>query len=143
MTATYRYTPFPIIKLDTGELIGTIHKPYIKIRIGNPKNRQISKYSMNCLLDSGADSNLLPAGFGEYIGINIKKGEKKIINGIGTSQITAYRHIIKVYIGVNHYSTIADFSYEQNIALLGREGFFDLFKSVIFQEKENKFSLIT
>lgn len=143
MQTKYDYTKFPITDLDSNKIIGHIYKPYISIRVGNPKSRQISKFPMQCLIDSGADSNLLPAVLGEVAGINILKGEPKIINGIGNSEIKAYRHFIKIYLGTTSFNTVADFSYEQKVALLGRDGFFDIFKSVSFYEKLKTFELET
>ena len=129
----FYYVPFPRVDPVTGKPLGDIFRPLIPVRLGYRHN--VAKFLIDCLADSGSDFNLFPASWGENVGINIKKGKVTPIRGIGASEIQAYRHTIKLYVGSKHYTTEADFSYEQNMPLLGREGFFNLFKHVVFNEK--------
>ena len=87
------------------------------------------------LIDSGSDRNLFPAEFGEQIGLKVKKGIRAPIDGIGGVRIQAYTH--KVYISIENYEFLVsvDFSYEQEMPLLGRLGFFDQFRSIEFRER--------
>ncbi|MBI2017887.1 hypothetical protein HYS92_02445 [Candidatus Daviesbacteria bacterium] len=41
----------------------------------------------------------------------------------------------QIWLGNKSYETDADFSVKQNIPILGRDGFFNLFKSIKFDEK--------
>lgn len=79
---------------------------------------------------------IFPAALGELMHLKIKSGEKKIIFGIGDSKIVAYTHQLKVYLGSANFFTEIDFSFEQTTPLLGRDGFFNHFKTVSFNENE-------
>jgi len=130
----FYYIPFPRKDPATGKMLKEIYRPVIPIRLGYGHN--VAKFLLDCLVDSGSDFNLFPASWGENVGMNIKKGKYNPIGGIGNSKIDAYRHEIKLYVGSDKFTTQADFSYEQNTPLLGREGFFNLFKDTSFNEKE-------
>ena len=65
--------------------------------------------------------------------ITINKNHK-VIQGIGGVTITAYIGKINIWVGTKKYETEADFSPEQKLPLLGRNGFFNLFKSIKFDE---------
>lgn len=96
----------------------------------------------HALVDSGASVNLFPARFGEQVGINIKKGKLVKLFGIGDKVISAYRHKIKLHFGLKVFEINTDFSFEQNLPLLGRDGFFNLFQKVIFDENFHQVQLI-
>lgn len=129
----FNYFPRVFVNPKT-EKVEYLHTPLIDIRLCY--KHRLNKNLVRCLLDSGADRNLFPAEWGESIGINIKKGEKITHFGIGQGNVVAYRHKVKMYVGVYHFETSADFSYQQSIPLLGREDFFKYFKQITFLEKE-------
>ena len=128
----FSYLPRPILNYKTN-LKEEIFTPYIPIRIsvshGNPTPL------IDALVDSGSDGNLFPLKLGELLGINFKKISPKIIYGIGNSKIQAYPAKVNIWINNVKYETEADFNLEQQTLLLGRQGFFDLFKAVIFDER--------
>jgi hypothetical protein len=136
---TYSYLPFPAKDLKTGKIIGEIFRPIIPVRI-NYKH-QFCKHLWNCLADSGADRNLFPATIGELLRIKIKEGKPRIISGIGKGVIRAFTHNIKLYVGVTSFDAQIDFSYEHQVPLLGRFGFFDHFFAVTFREKKKVIEL--
>lgn len=113
--------------------------PIISIRLSY--GHKLS-FPFSSLVDSGATRNLFPARFGEQIGINIKKGKLVKLLGIGDKEVFAYSHKIKIYLGLKFFETEADFSFEQNLPLLGRDGFFNLFQKVIFDESFHQLQLI-
>lgn len=129
----YSYLPRLIINpiIDQKEAIFT---PFIPIRfsVGHGSLTQL----IDALVDSGADCNLFPLQLGELLGINFKKAIPKVIYGIGGSKITAYTAQVNVWVNNTKYQTVADFSKSQQVLLLGRKGFFDLFKKVTFNEHE-------
>jgi hypothetical protein len=138
------YVCFPEKDLITGKIKNEIYRPLIPIRISY--NHTISFYSFDCLVDSGSDKNLFPAQIGELIGIKIRKGPKRIICGIGNSNLEAFTHIVKIFInatGKINFETTIDFSYEQQLPLLGRNGFFNHFISVNFKDAEKTLELET
>ena len=137
----------PIIKYDyfisphivKKELIA-VYYPIISIQISG--NHRIYYQPVKCLVDSGADFNLLPANIGEDLGYNIKKGERIKHTGIGNIELIAYIHPITLYLEGYKFKTEVHFSYDHKIPILGRYGFFKYFKKVTFNEKLLKLELV-
>lgn len=136
---TFRYLPIPKRDPKTKEIIGEVYYPVIPTRISYG-------YSLgrvfHALLDSGAGKNLFPAELGELLGMKIKKGKTTSILGIGDIEIKGFTHRIKIFVGTASFETEADFSYEQRVPLLGRNGFFNHFERVIFREDARTIELI-
>src|SRR3989344_3843493 len=127
----YSYLPQPFQDPESG-LTGEIYRPMIAIRISRDHG-QISHY-FDALIDSGSDRNLFPIQFATGAGIQFKKIKPRKIFGIGGSYIEAYSAKINIWVGIKKYQTEADFSPQQMMPLLGRDGFFSLFGSVKFDE---------
>lgn len=136
---TFKYLPIPKRDPKTQEIIGEVYYPVVPIRISYA--HKLGRI-FNALIDSGAGRNLFPAELGEMVGIKIKKGKQVIILGIGGIEINGFTHKIKIYIGTTSFNTEADFSEEQRVPLLGRNGFFNLFRSVTFKENEKIIELV-
>lgn len=99
-------------------------------------------FTINALIDSGADFNLLPGDLGRAMGINLEKGEPTFIVGIGAKRIKAYRHKrIGIFVEGKKLETYADFSEEHDIPILGQNGFFDFFKAITFKRKSEEILL--
>ena len=133
MPKWFKCTYFPYISEDpkTGKKM-EVFRPTIPVMIsydGNPS------WDFQALIDSGADRNLFPAKLGESIGIDIRSGKKRSILGIGGYKIIAYTHKVKILCAGKSFDTEIDFSYEHEQPLLGRDGFFNLFKHISFSEK--------
>lgn len=131
----------PIVKYDYfvnphiyNKKLVAIYSPIIPIKISI--NHKMYPNTVNSLLDSGADFNLMPAAIGEYVGLAIKKGKKVTHMGIGNVGIIAYAHPVKIFIQGYSFKTDIHFSYDHRIPLLGRYGFFKYFKKVVFNEKK-------
>ena len=128
----FSYLPRPLID-PKNKLAQEVFTPYIPIRLsvshGNPTRL------INALVDSGADRNLFPLQLGQLLGINFKKMDPKMIYGIGNSQIKAYTSKINIWVNNSKYSTEADFCSDQQTLILGRQGFFNLFKWLKFDER--------
>ena len=128
----FSYLPRPIINPETKKR-EEVFTPYVSIMLsanhGNPTSL------IDALVDSGSDRNLFPKQLGELLGISFKKIKPKIIHGIGGITIKAYSSKLNIWVNNKKYATEADFSLEQQTLLLGRQGFFNLFKKVIFDEK--------
>lgn len=137
MTKTTGYSYLPDLFLDpkTNSLV-EIYRPMLEIRIS--KDHGQLSLPFDALVDSGSDRNLLPLYFGVQMGISFKKIKAKKIYGIG-GEITAYPAKINIWVGTKKYETEADFSSEQKVPILGRQGFFNHFKSIRFDEKEKFF----
>ncbi len=128
----FTYHPYPGKDLKTGEMV-EVFRPTVPIVVSS---KGILSWEIQALVDSGSDRNLFPAKLGEIIGINIKGGDTRPIQGIGNSKINSYTHKIMIHIAGHSFETEADFSYDQQSLLLGREGFFKFFKKIEFKEKE-------
>lgn len=117
----YSYVPQPFgIDPVTKKLI-EIYGPMISIRISKDRG-QISP-PFDALIDSGSDRNLFPLRFATAIGIQFKKIKPKQIGGIGKVIIDAYTSKINIWLSTKKYQTEADFSPQQQVPLLGRDGF--------------------
>lgn len=110
-----------------------VYLPTVPIKVSNDQG--IISYPFDALIDSGSDRNLFPLYLAIRLGIPFKKIKSKKIFGIGENYIEAYPAEVNIWLGEQKYSTIADFSPQQRIPILGREGFFNLFKSIKFDEK--------
>ncbi len=128
---TYRHYPGKDFK--TGKLVEVV-RPTVPIVISCKGN---IGWEFQALVDSGSDRNLFPAKLGEDVGIDIRSGKPHPIQGIGKSNfVKAYTHKIKIFICNYNFDSEADFCYEQQAPLLGRDGFFNSFKKIEFKEKE-------
>lgn len=107
----------------------------------DPRTRQRMGRPFIALIDSGSDRNLFPSTLGEIMEMKIKSGKIRPIMGIGGKIIFAYMHEIKLYLGSECFVTRADFTYEQEVPLLGRDGFFNYFRRISLFEKEMKIEL--
>ncbi|MEK7517963.1 MAG: hypothetical protein AAB583_05405 [Patescibacteria group bacterium] len=115
----------PVIKYDylarphiENSKLVVICRPIIAVRLS--ANYKMYPTVINCLVDSGADFNLMPADIGEYLGLNIKKGKKSLHREIGDIDIVAYIHPVTIFLQGYNFKTEIHFSYVHRIPLLGR-----------------------
>src|SRR3990167_6540108 len=116
-------------------------KPLIPITIQFKHSRFLNTYA---LVDSGADYNLFPGGISSYLGLP-RKGIEVPIRGIGSrTPIMAQRYFdVKILLGDISIDTYADFSWEQDVFLLGQNGFFDKFRQITFDRNNEKLEFVT
>lgn len=132
---SFPYIGLPIRNPATKILLGTIYRPLIPIQIGfNAKQSLL----FEALVDSGADKSLFPLDIGTQIGIDFSTLKPQKAKGIGGKIVTTYSAQIDLKIKNQTFITQADFSREIDYPLLGREGFFDLFSKIEFQNKKKK-----
>lgn len=132
----YKFYYQPVGKSDKNGKIFYVPKPIISVGINFKRNNPVI---IHCLLDSGADLNLIPANIGEVLKIPVKKGIKQIITGIGGIQIESFFHEgVGIFIEGHKIETNAYFSYQQQIPLLGQNGFFDKCEGVLFNRKKEE-----
>lgn len=96
------------------------------------------------LLDSGADDCLFPALLGREIGLDVEEGKKQFFSGVGSAGNISYFHKVKIAFKLSEYpfefECYAGFSTAMDLVkfgLLGRYGFFDLFKQVSFDSENS------
>lgn len=122
-----------------------IHVPVLKTTLFYKNNKWL--FDFDSIVDSGADFCVFPANAGKAIGLDVYEGENIITNGIGGKEIL-YFHKVKVEVIIKGEPWIfecrAGFSTKLNtkgIGFLGRDGFFDLFQEVAFNQKAKMFRL--
>lgn len=121
------------------KVLSEIFRPVVPIRISH--GRYISRV-IESLVDSGSDWNLLPAYYAEAIGLNFSKTKPVFITGIGGIKVKSFPSKIRLFIEAYSFETEVLFSYEHQIPLLGRKGFFNLFKKVILRENDQFLDLV-
>ena len=129
----YSYLPHPFDIDPITKKVIYIYRPMISIRISRDKG-QIS-LPFDALIDSGSDRNLFPLRFATAMGIKFNKTKPKQVMGIGKVLMDAYSAKINIWLGTHKYEVEVDFIQQQQTPLLGRQGFFNLFKSIKFDEK--------
>jgi len=138
MSRSFSFTYFPFPFRDPKDYkIKEVFRPTVPIKIGFGKK---VSFAFQALVDSGSDRNLFPASIGEITGLNIRKGVKLEIMGIGRVKIISFTHEVTLYIEKCTFDVEIDFSYDQEVPLLGRNGFFSLFKRIDFKEKKKVIS---
>lgn len=138
---SFSYTPLRGQDQRTGKAI-VIYRPLVPVEISFEERKSPA---VNALIDSGADENLFPAWMGVIAGIDIRRGTKQHLIGIGRFEIETYKCRVKLNLLTAKpisFETNVSFSYEQQMPILGRSGFFDLFKKVEFSERKKIVELI-
>lgn len=128
----YSYIP-QVYKSPNTQQFVQIYLPMISVRLSYSHGPL--SLSFDAMVDSGSDRNLFPMTIARYLGIEFIQIKSNKVYGIGQGYIKVYPAQINIWVGSKRYETEADFSSEQNIPILGRNGFFNLFKSVKFDEK--------
>lgn len=108
--------------------------PIISITLS--KNLLSTKAS--AIIDSGASISIFGEDTATELNINIEKGEKRILGGVG-GRIVGYVHKIKVKVAGKSFTCPVVFSREYKVSfnLLGRDTFFEKFK-ITFDETKKK-----
>lgn len=127
--------------------------PYSLIPSSTPMGKEIiskvpllklgfKEYYINCLIDTGAVTSVMPAEFCEVFGLEIKKGEPFVIKGIDNINMPSYMHKVDFFIGKYKIRLKVAFSegFKFPFGLLGRGGFFDFF-NVDFHQKEGFYEI--
>jgi len=132
----YKFYYLPVAQKDKNGKVFYMPKPIIDVGINYKRGSPII---IKTLIDSGADHNFLPAFLGEILKIPIRKGRKQIITGIGGIRIESFYHDgIGIFIEGHKIKTDAHFSYNQQIPLLGQNGFFDKCSKIVFNRREEE-----
>lgn len=95
-------------------------------------------FTLDALVDSGADSCLFPGMLGVGLGIEVHKCPKQSITGLGGRVVEARFHKVKLQVGNVECDIYAGFTFDTIgiSGLLGQRGFFDNFR-VTFDRAEN------
>jgi hypothetical protein len=130
---SFYYVPDVGIDNVTGEPV-EVMRPKIPIRL--IINHKVFPQVIEALFDTGSDRNLFPADIAKSMGVNVTKGDAKKIGGIGQGNpIDAYTHNVTILVANQKVSTDIDFSFKQNIPILGRVGFMDKFPLIEINQK--------
>lgn len=128
----YSYIPKVYKNPDTNQFV-QVYLPMISVRVSINLGQIFP--SFDAVADSGSERNLFPMFLAKYLRIDFGKTKPNKVYGIGEDYIKVYPAKINIWLGNKKYKSEADFSVQQNIPILGRDGFFNLFKSIKFDEK--------
>ncbi len=99
------------------------------------------RFRSQALVDSGATISIFGEETAQTLGIEIEKGEKIMLGGVG-GRIVGYVHTLRVRIARKEFDCPFVFSREYLVSfnLLGREGFFEQFQ-ITFDERRRTVQL--
>ena len=99
------------------------------------------RFRSQALIDSGATISIFGEETADTLGIEIEKGEKIMLGGVG-GRIVGYVHPLRVRIAKKEFGCPFVFSREYLVSfnLLGREGFFEQFQ-ITFDERRHTVQL--
>ena len=120
---------------------GTNSRPVIPIKV-TYKGKSI-QYEV--LIDSGADMCLFHAELGEFLGIDIAKGKKDIVTGVGGKSSQYVYHPVTINVGGWDFNIKAGFLLDTGgrkapYGIVGQTGFFEYFK-VLFDKSKGVIEL--
>lgn len=109
-----------------------VYYPMIDVSL----RRKGKSLTLKALVDSGASVSLFRPEIAWHLGIDILKGKKVHLSGIG-GRITGYKHFVNMVVGDKRFRGIVVFSHQfkASFNLLGRSNFFVPFE-IMFAEKK-------
>ena len=123
----------------------TIYSPILRTSLFYKNQERL--FYFDSIVDSGADFCVFPAALGEIIGLDVYEGKHVSSFGVGGKE-TLYFHKVTVEITIKNeswkFECQAGFSMKMNakgIGFLGRDGFFNLFQEVTFNQSVKMFRL--
>jgi hypothetical protein len=111
-------------------------RPIIPIEIAN--NTHTIRYEV--LVDSGADTCIIPGDIGRAIGLDIEDGEEFELGGVTGDPQIGYFHMFTLKVGKHSLRTkvgFMDTMREGAFGMVGQKGFFDRF-AIKFDYAERK-----
>lgn len=121
----------------TGKLVRE-YRPYVLVSLSKWRRQTLQ---FPAIVDSGADFNLFPARLLDILGTELQSGQKRYVYGVGDHKVTTFTHRLNMTINDHTFKTQIDFSNDQHVPLLGREGFFDKFQEITFHQKKKFITL--
>lgn len=130
------YENLPVID-NSGKIVGNVARPIVDLVLNYKHGKIIGPFQ--ALIDSGSDYNLFPAEIADVLGIKLVKGALKETEGIGGKTVKTYRHSgVKMFVDGHSFETSVNFSKDISVPLLGQQGFFDKFKQISFNRREEE-----
>lgn len=110
--------------------------PVAEARIKSMHTASESLFSM-FLIDSGATVSVVPAEDAEVLGIDIQKGIKIIVRGLGKTDFVGYQHTVLCEIETHTMKIpIVFIDNPATLRIFGRDGLFDKFLIIFDEEKK-------
>lgn len=99
------------------------------------------KIKVDALIDSGATISVFQGSIGEYLGVQIESGQRRIFQGV-SGKIVGYIHEVNLQIDNVKFLCKIAFSSElaTTLNILGRDNFFEKFL-IIFDELNKRLKL--
>ena len=119
------------------EAFGHIARPIIRVTLRAESGEY---FDITAILDSGADVSMFSPSVAEIMGLNVRRGKRKIFRGLG-GKVEAYLHRIRFNVGPLKFHARVAFPTVEMPNLIGR---LDIMKEVdvVFKD-ERQVSLIS
>lgn len=102
------------------------------------KSKNGERFLLFLIIDSGATISVLPKSDARVLGIDVKKGRKVMISGIGGEKLSGWQHEIVIFLENTPLQLPVVFlDKEVGPRILGRAGVFENF-ILIFQENQRR-----
>ena len=107
------------------------------------QTKEGEKLQVMALIDSGATISAMPKNIAPLLGIDLKKGKKRKILGIGTKHIIGWQHDVTIQLGNNKVNLpIAFLDDNTTPRILGRMGIFENF-TILFKEDKQQSAFVS
>jgi len=143
-TITLQYTKL-VIPASQQNSKRIIHCPLLNTKLFHGQTETM--FDFPSVVDSGADFCVFPEKYGSIIGLKIKNVRPTVTHGVGGEE-ELYFHKIRVGVNIRNqmwkFSANVGFSYKMNkkgAGLLGRQGFFNQFTEVAFNQNKRMFRI--
>jgi hypothetical protein len=116
-----------------------VERPIIPITVRNPSTKQSIGYF--ALVDSGSDICIFASEIAELIGLDVTAGRQVMVGGVVQGESRPYYlHEVDIEVGGSPRRATVGFMPElskNGHGLLGRDGFFDRFTFVKFEQPKS------
>ena len=123
----FNYKPIEVIPFKTASRKKFVWRPIIPVFL--IVGKIIVGYE--ALIDSGADYNVFDGEIATILKINLTRGKKRQISGLGNQIIKGYEHKLQIKVGDRIFISKIIFSNQippHSFGVLGNDGFFNRFK---------------
>jgi len=103
---------------EPSKAFGRIARPVVEVSLREQSGAWVKVFPY---ADSGADFSLFPKGICKLLGLQLKAGQRSLIQGVGGKATVVYLHTVKMRIGEKSFNARVGFAVSERMPyLLGR-----------------------